>query len=123
MKKALAATQKNFESSSSKTPEYLAWHRLFKKEFKQWLTNFGAICIEIGKPNHFDISGFFEMGTTCGCSRWYFRIGDIRWSKDTMLIRTVKDYKDYTGGRNQYVSLKQGEACFVSELATIITCK
>jgi len=39
----------------------------------------------------------------------YFSIPDVRygWSSDGMnlLVRTAKDYKDYTGGSNNYSSL------------------
>ena len=104
MKKALKATQQEFESSTGKTPEYLAWHRLFKKEFTEFLTNFlGCTKVEISKPNHFDMSGFFQRPSG---QIWYFRIGDIRWSKDKMLLRTAESFSDFTGGTNQYVSLK-----------------
>jgi len=106
MKKAIKSTQQEFESSSGRTPEYLAWHRLFKREFSKFLTEYGATDIQIGKPNHFNMSGFF----TVNGQAWYFSISDIRWSKDKMLIRTAKSYKDYTGGMNQYASLCSEEA-------------
>jgi len=108
MKKALQETQKTFESASNRTPEYLSWHRLFKREFKKFLTNKGATQIEIGKPNHFDMSGFFTLTGQI----WYFSVSDIRWSKESMLIRTAKSYKDYTGGMNQFISLQGGEEKF-----------
>ena len=101
MNKAIRATQQHFESSSSRTPEYLVWHRLFKREFTKFLKSKGAVHIVIGKPNHFDMSGFFTLGNTV----WYFRIEDIRWSKESMLIRTARSYEDFTGGMNQYVSM------------------
>lgn len=103
MKKALAATQKEFESASYKTPEYLAWHRLFKREFTKFLQSKGMTGIEISKPNHFDMHGFFKDGARDQI--WYFSISDLRWFKDNMLIRTAKHYKDFTGGMNQYVPL------------------
>lgn len=101
MKRAISETQKEFESASCRTPEYLSWHRLFKKEFSAFLMEKGATEIQIGKPNHFDMSGFYTlMGQI-----FYFSVGDLRGFKDTMLIRTAKSYKDYTGGPNQYASL------------------
>lgn len=102
MKKALEMTQERFESSSVKTAQYLEWHKLFKKEFTQYLIEKGIVNIHIGKPNHFDMSGFFQRPTE---QIYYFSMGDIRWNKKNMLIRTAKDYKDYTGGSNCYVSL------------------
>ena len=117
MIKSLQATQEHFESSSSRTPEYLAWHRLFKREFKKYLTEkFNAVNIEIGKPNHFDISGFFTVNNQI----WWFRIEDIRWSKDNMLIRTAQHYKDYTGGINRFVSLNQDIIDFDRQFRNVV---
>lgn len=101
MKRAIATTKTEFESSTGRTPEYLAWHRVFKREFTAFLISKGATAIAIGNPNHFDMSGFFTMGTQA----WYFRIEDLRWSKSDMLIRTAKSYRDYTGGRNESLPL------------------
>ena len=102
MEKAIASTQEKFESASYKTEQYLTWHKLFKKEFKEFLTEKGVSNIEIGKPNHFDMSGFF---TSKNGQIYYFSISDLRWSKDDMLIRTAKGHQDYMGGSNQYASL------------------
>lgn len=118
MKKALEATQGQFESSSSRTPEYLAWHRLFKREFTKFLTSHGMTGIEFSKPNHFDISGFFKDGGKDQI--WYFRIEDIRWSKDNMLIRTAQHYKDFTGGRNEYIPLNRSAHVFTENFKTIL---
>jgi hypothetical protein len=97
MIKAIIATHQEFESSSQQTSEYLAWFKLFKKEFTALLVSY--FCVEkkdilIGKPNHFDMSGFFKYW-----NQWiYFSISDLRWSKDSMLI-------SYIGGTNCYVTL------------------
>jgi hypothetical protein len=54
---------------------------------------------------HYYFSGF----ATKNNKAIYFSIPDVRygWSSDGMnlLIRTAKDYKDYTGGSNNYSSL------------------
>jgi len=115
MNKALQSTKQEFQSSCVKTPEYLSWHRLFKKEFSKFLITLGATTAKIGKPNHFDMSGFF----TINGQDWYFRIEDVRWSKETMLLRTVKSYADYTGWRNHSVPLKN-EVEFASAFRNII---
>ena len=107
MKKALAATQEHFESDSQQTPQYKAWHRLFKREFTKFLTSRGMTGIDIRKPNHFDISGFFKDGGNDQI--WYFSISDLRGSKDRMLIRKAAHYKDFTGGVNQYVWLNEND--------------
>ena len=116
MNKAIRATQAHFESSTGKTPEYQAWHRLFKREFTALLTQLGATSIQIGKMNHFDMSGFFTIQNQI----WYFRIEDVRWSKDKMLIRTAQSFKDYTGGHNQYVSMMIDGDNFRNQLTDII---
>jgi hypothetical protein len=110
MKKALTATQKNFESASHRTPEYLTWHRLFKREFTKFLESKGMTGIDFSKPNHFDLNGFFKDGSKDQI--WYFSISDLRGCKDNMLIRTAKHYKDYTSGFNQYIPLKLSEEKF-----------
>ena len=109
MKRAIEATKAEFESSSSRTPEYLAWHRLFKKEVTAFIIGQGGKDVEIGKPNHFDLSGFF---TAHDGQQWYIRLGDLRGFKDTLLLRTVKHYKDYTGGHNCFLPLTHGEEEF-----------
>jgi hypothetical protein len=107
MKKALTETQKHFESSSSRTPEYLAWHRMFKREFTKYLKSLGMTDITISRPNHFDMSGFFKRadGTI-----FYFSISDLRWSKDTMLFRTAPELGKYDRhGANYFVPLHSYE--------------
>ena len=116
MKKAIAATKKEFQSSSGKTPEYLAWHRLFKREITTFLTRkLNATEVNISKPNHVDLSGFFKVGDQC----WYIQLGDIRGFKDTLLVRTAKDQRDCTGGQNQYATLHDDQA-FMDEFENIV---
>jgi hypothetical protein len=79
------------------------------------LTECGGWDIQIGKPNHFDMSGFFTLNG----QMWWFRIEDLRWSKQNMLIRTVQSYKDYCGGFNKYVPLDRGEFPFLSFFGSI----
>jgi len=94
-KKVIWLLNQEFESSIQRTPQYLEAHRVFKREFSKILK---PLCskIEISKPNHFDITGFFQMNDG---RIYYFSIGDLRWNK-TFLLRTAKDFKDYTGGSN-----------------------
>jgi hypothetical protein len=96
MNKSLYLLNFEFESSCSRTPQYLEFHRVFKNEFTKLLKPY-IKSIEISKPNHFDVSGFFELNNG---GIYYFRIEDLRWSKESMLIRTAKHFKDYTGGCN-----------------------
>ena len=115
MKKSFELIKQEFESSSMKTPQYLAFHRTFKREFTKLLQSLGAENVEVKKANHFDVFGFFTIANQI----WYFSIGDLRWDKNTMLIRTAKNYVDYTGGSNQTVSLKD-EKTFTTDLKYIV---
>lgn len=102
MLRSLKMTAEDFVSSCGRTPQYLKWHRLFKREFTHELESRGCTDIQIGEPNHFDMSGFFTYRGRI----LYFSIGDLRWDKGRMLIRTARSYTDYTGGQNYFVSLK-----------------
>ena len=98
--KVIWLLNQEFESSSQRTPQYLEAHRTFKREFSKILN---PICkkIEISKPNHFDITGFFQLEDD---RIYYFSVGDLRWDK-VFLIRIAKDFKDYTGGSNNFLTL------------------
>lgn len=85
-----------FESASSRTPQYLEFHKVFKKEFMAMLKPIVSEMI-VSKPNHFDVTGFFK---TVKGNIYYFSLEDLRWDKETMMYRTAKDFKDYTGGSN-----------------------
>lgn len=107
MKKSLALLRKGFESSSGTTPEFLTFVRTFKNEFTKLLQAKGCTNIEIGK-GHFYVSGFCTSPTG---QPYYFSISDVRMFSEgngiwgSLLYRTAKDYKDYTGGYNQYVRI------------------
>lgn len=118
MKKAFALTQAEFQSSTGRTPQYLAWYRTFKREFTKFLESRGMTGIDIGEPNHFDMHGFFKDGKVDQI--WYFSISDLRWSKDAMLIRTAAHYKDFTGGHNQYVPLNGTLEDFIDGFDSLI---
>ncbi len=65
------------------------------------ITHISAEKIEVSKPNHFDASGFF----THEGEIYYFSLSDLRWSKSELFIRLADNYKDYTGGTNQYLKI------------------
>jgi len=106
MQKSLYLLSFEFESSCSRTPQYLEFHRVFKQEFKKLLKPY-TTSILIHKPNHFDISGFFKLKDG---RIYYFSIGDLRWSKDSLLIGTAEHFKDYTGGSNTFIGLNDNFA-------------
>lgn len=101
MYKTKKLLMQEFESSCSRTQQYLNFHRTFKREFTQLMK---PICseIQISKPNHFDVSGFFK--TNSG-KTYYISLGDLRWDKEYLLYRTAKDFKDYSGGNNEFISM------------------
>lgn len=114
MEKIIQALQQTFESSSSRTQQYLDFHKLFDDEFTKVLAKLNCVAILISAPNHFDVSGFF---TSSSDQIWYFNLSDLRWSKDKLLIRTATHYKDYTGGSNEYIKFDKN---FISNLKFII---
>ena len=113
MKTTLNLLEQDFESSTTRTPQYLQFHRTFKREFKKLLASY-TTRIEISKPNHFDVSGFFQM---VDGRIYYISLGDLRWDKNELLIRTAKDFKDYTGGGNNFISLNEN---FVDSLFSFL---
>lgn len=114
MKKSLALLMKGFESSSSKTPEFKSFCRVFKSEFTKELQSIGATDI-VFTFGHFYISGFFTIGKEN--QKWYFSLSDVRGMdyslinypdscQSKLMYREVKDYKDYTGGVNRYAKIE-----------------
>jgi len=101
MEKSIYLLGFEFESSAGRTEQYLEFHRVFRTEFKKLLKPYTKKIL-IDEPNHFDISGFFELNDG---RVFYFSIEDLRWDKEYMLIRTAKDFKDYTGGSNNFIKL------------------
>ena len=54
---------------------------------------------------HYYISGFFKVGE----QPFYISISDVRhFTINNILIRTAKDYKDFTGGSNHYLTIQDG---------------
>ena len=116
MKKSIELLISGFESSCSKTPEFKSFCRVFKSEFTKELQSIGATDI-VFTFGHFYISGFFATNE----QKWYFSLSDVRGMNysithypesymSKLMYRTVKDYKDYTGGQNRYIKIKTGMA-------------
>ncbi|MFW6247370.1 MAG: hypothetical protein ACOC22_04345 [bacterium] len=109
MIKSLAKLMSGFESAPNKTPEFKSFCTTFKREFKQELNALGATNIKFS-VGHFYISGFF---TSKSGQAYYFSLSDVRGfaygsHMNKLLYRTAKDYKDFTGGMNQYVPIELG---------------
>jgi len=94
-----------FESSSCQTPQYLEFHRVFKKEFSELMKPVISE-IKFSKPNHFDVAGFFK---TKKGKVFYFSLSDLRWNKDSLMFRTAKDFDDFTGGSNYKIPMNEIE--------------
>jgi len=93
-----------FESSSGLTPEFAAFARDFKREFKKGVcADFYVIDIMRG---HFYLCGFVENKITGKLA--YFSISDVRFFPGawhhSILVRTAKHGEDYTGGPNNHTS-------------------
>ena len=104
----------DFESSTGDTDQQRTFRRLFQADMRKILK--GKITrIELNR-NHFEMYGFFE--TTTG-KIFYINTGDLRWSAKQMgmLIRTAKDFRDFTGGPNMTVMYDEN---FADSLLKII---
>ena len=113
--KFLTLLDREFSSSSSDTPEFINFVKVFKKEIT-WLFKPYSSKINFSK-GHFEISGFVQL---LDDRIFYFSVGDIRRDKNSMLVRTAKAFKDYTGGMNNWVTLNRGELCFKEQLFSLL---
>lgn len=107
MEKSLKLLRQGFESSSTSTPQFNTFFSTFKKEFTAELKKVNATEIQFSK-GHFYISGFFKVNE----QMYYFSLSDVRGSEFqreiSMLYRTAKNNKDYTGGSNNWVNIETG---------------
>ena len=110
MNQIAALIRGGFESSSGLTPQFKAFARLFKRLFTKELAKVECTLLTFNR-GHFYVSGFFKKGEQI----YYFSVSDVRdgyWNREVkMLYRTATSTKDYTGGSNQYVNIKDN-MCF-----------
>lgn len=98
----------HFSSGTTNSEEFHIFFDKFKKSFTRELRKIKATKIEFNK-GHFYLYGFFTVqGQVI-----YFSISDVRSFQVTdwrgipqMLVRTAKDYKDFSGGHNRYVTIE-----------------
>jgi hypothetical protein len=79
---------------------------LFCRSFTKELRKIGAYDMTYSK-GHFNITGFFTVKEQA----YYFSLSDVRSGfcyPENLLLRTAKNYKDYTGGGNMYVIIQSG---------------
>lgn len=111
MYQTVSLLKQGFQSSSGKTPEFMKFVKVFKKEFSQELISVGATNIKFN-IGHFYISGFFTLlrGQVV-----YFSLPDVRgfgamYNSNNILnqlmYRKANDYSDYTGGQNRYAEIR-----------------
>ena len=93
----------DFESSSGLTDEFAQFAREYKKHIMASLPK-GAELVNFNR-GHFYISGFVKRENNFV----YFSCDDVRGSNngwyESILIRTAKHDKDYTGGSNNFTSM------------------
>jgi len=95
-----------FESSSSKTLQFIAFAKDFKSYIKELTKkNFDLVGWSVG---HFIISGFLQDK---GTGKFvYFSLPDVRFDRngwaEKVLVRTAKDAKDFSGGSNWFCKLE-----------------
>jgi len=86
--------------------DFISFSREFKKMMNAELKKVNGENLKMN-TGHYYVSGFFTVDEQV----WYFSISDVRYFPEEtihngMLIRTAKDYKDYTGGQNQYIRIE-----------------
>lgn len=113
MENTLKLLARGFESSTGTTPAFTKYANTFKRELVARLEEIGAELVNFNR-GHFYVSGFFRKGEQL----FYFSQPDVRsgmgglMGADSILVRTAKHDRDYTGGRNHYSRL--GELLFSS---------
>lgn len=100
----------SFESSSGKTPEFMAFTRMFRAAVKKQVNRQGLILTD-WNDGHFYCSAFIHNPKTNKYA--YISTDDVRgsnrWHTD-ILVRTATGPKDYTGGSNNFSTFdKLGE--------------
>lgn len=86
--------------------DFMNWAKEFKHMIQEQIALVGGTDYK-QNTGHYYVSGFFKVGEQC----YYISCSDVRhWSYDSIvndvLIRTARDYKDFTGGRNCRVSIE-----------------
>jgi hypothetical protein len=95
-----------FTSGPSTGQDFKRFSRLFRNWLKKQLSVIGLQIINFSS-DHYDLSGF----VTNGQDYVYFSVGDVRFNTmgkwyESILVRTAKHEKDYTGGSNNFCSLE-----------------
>jgi hypothetical protein len=93
-------------SRSGMSPEYCAFFKREAKRIAKILEGKGCTDIQISSGYYY-FSGFF---TDAKGQVWYLSCSDVRHFRyEKILYRTAKNYKDFTGGQNQYINVSDLE--------------
>jgi len=90
-------------SGSDLSQEFKNFFKKEKRRIVKVLTEMGCTDIKINYGFYF-FSGFFTSKTG---QVYYLSSPDVRFGYDRILYRTAKNYKDYTGGGNNYVNVNE----------------
>ena len=105
MDKSLALLTQGLESSSETTAEWTKFSNQFKRDITEQIKQIDGTLTGYNK-GHFYISGFLR---TKDDACYYFSTSDLRGVvTPSLLIRTAKNEKDYTGGNNNYITWTHG---------------
>lgn len=93
-------TRKNY-SGSDLGQDFKDFFKKEKKRITRNLKEMGCIDIKM-RYGFYSFSGFFTSKTG---QIYYFSCSDVRHDYSSLLYRTAKDYNDFTGGANQFISI------------------
>ena len=97
--------RKNY-SGSDLGQDFKDFFRREKNRLTKIFKEKGCTNIEMNYGFYY-FSGFF---TSPSGQVYYLSCSDIRhFGYNTLLIRTAKDYNDFTGGTNQYVNIRKSD--------------
>lgn len=95
--------------------DFKKFSREFKSMINEEIKKVGGTDYQQSKGTHYYISGFFKVGE----QPYYISLSDVRYENPNridLLIRTAKDYKDYTGGTNHFIDFMEEDNIFVGRL-------
>jgi hypothetical protein len=97
--------RKNY-SGSDLSQEFKTWFRKEKNRITKILTSRGCTQIELNYGFYY----FYGFFTSASGQVYYISCSDVRhFAVDKLLIRTAKDYTDFSGGINQYLGISDDD--------------
>ena len=97
-----------FMSSAYKTEQFKDFTRDMRRHIKKVFSEIAEVDFNVGHFYFFVFLKNKKTGKYC-----YINIGDVRWNLgmgdwyDSVLIRTAKHDKDYTGGGNNFCKIPE----------------